>query len=150
MRWCSPAAGEQKGRGSLVLERVTKSTSTHWICELLVLYSGWRVLVSPSCIPLSIHITLSMSTGHTHRYLPIQTPHMHHAHIAHVYISRHQHAQVLRLGNTQIPLLTALRDLQVFVVTLLPLTSTFRGSQHTKMSQPRITLMSRAYANKSD
>lgn len=72
MREYNTATGDQKGRGSLVLKKVTKSTPSHWICELLALYSGWRVFVSPSYLPLSIHVTLSMSTtGHMHRYLPI-------------------------------------------------------------------------------
>lgn len=90
------------------------------------------------------------TTGHMHRYLQIQRAHMHQAHVTCVYTNRHKCAQVLRLANTDISLLTALRDLQVFVVTLLPLTATFCGSQHTKTSQPHITLMSRAYANKSE
>lgn len=78
------------------------------------------------------------------------TPHRHThcAHITWVYTSGHQYILAFRLMSAHIVLIT-LRDPQVFVAILLPLIATVRGSQHTEMPQPCITLVLRAYANKS-
>lgn len=84
-------ACSRKVEDSLVLK---KTAPTHCFCELLHLYSGCTVLVSPIDIPLSFPISLLLTTGHMHRFLPIQASHTHPAHITHDSISRHHCAGV--------------------------------------------------------
>lgn len=91
-RWCVGVKHcSRKVEDRLVLKKVTEDPPFHWFCELLVLYSGWRMLVSQIYIPLSCHITSSVpTTRHVHRYLPIEASHTCPEHITHDSVSRHR------------------------------------------------------------